>query len=109
SAPARRETEAEAGPDHGAAGGRLWTAVALRIGSSPRRVTHAVRRPGRPATHRARPTFRGLRGRGPGDACRRVRAHPAHPEDEARETPVIAYVLTRLMPTLRHADWGGDE
>ncbi|MBM7088739.1 hypothetical protein JTP67_09315 [Streptomyces sp. S12] len=30
-------------------------------------------------------------------------------EDEDRETPVIAYVLTRLMPTLRHADWGGDE
>lgn len=30
-------------------------------------------------------------------------------EDEDRETPVIAYVLTRLMPTLRHTDWGGDE
>ncbi|MEU7566760.1 hypothetical protein AB0A99_12225 [Streptomyces fradiae] len=25
--------------------------------------------------------------------------------DEDRETPVIAYVLTRLMPTLRHVGW----
>ncbi|MEU6079367.1 hypothetical protein [Streptomyces sp. NPDC047108] len=26
-------------------------------------------------------------------------------QDEDRETPVIAYVLTRLMPTLKHTDW----
>ncbi|MHC5703935.1 hypothetical protein OTC26_021175 [Streptomyces tirandamycinicus] len=30
-------------------------------------------------------------------------------EDEDRETPFIAYVLTRLMPTLRHTGWGCDE
>lgn len=30
-------------------------------------------------------------------------------DDEDRETPAIAYVLTRLMPTLRHTGWSGDE
>ncbi|MEV0691563.1 hypothetical protein [Streptomyces sp. NPDC050388] len=30
-------------------------------------------------------------------------------QDEDRETPVIAYVLTRLMPTLRHTGWATDK
>lgn len=35
--------------------------------------------------------------------------HALRFQDEDRETPVIAYVLTRLMPTLRHTGWVADE
>ncbi|MFJ4548897.1 hypothetical protein ACIP4X_06660 [Streptomyces sp. NPDC088817] len=35
--------------------------------------------------------------------------HALRFQDEDRETPAIAYVLTRLMPTLRHTGWVANE
>ncbi|MEU3946541.1 hypothetical protein [Streptomyces sp. NPDC029526] len=79
---------------------RALTTAQLAQGCGPTLLCQLLGRPGVSLTPACDPTD-------PQDIERFQ--HAITFDDEDQETPVIAYVLTRLMPTLRHTGWAADE